>query len=773
MFKSVKKVTLFLFASFFVFKVAFTQQVYNHLNGAWKPLDDYEYLQEISLKIPTENPVTSVAVLGNTCFALMEGKVYKLNNNSLAEDKSAPKDVVQLLSEQGRVWATTPDGLFEHRKGEWEKTDSRVYVDMCTHFGQIHAAARDEIFKLENGRFVTTKPADGYHNSDITMLMEDGSQVHAYPVKLGPVSRIESYSGTLYVLRPGKLVLFDGKVVNDDFIDWGTLPSLNTNDMLSMGNRIYIGTDRGLAELRGAALTAIKGADGLPVERTTCLTKGFDDDLWIGSERGAIRLTKSGKFHYFSEGMWLPNQKVNAIAALDNKVYVATDGGIGVIQYEPFTLYKKAEWLQKHLEEWGYMRMGFVQFLYKKDGEWIREITDNDGGHTAPYLVAMCYKYAVTGDPEARAKAVDSFKSMVWLNKITEKDGFIARSIWSVSGDDDERSTTGSGGLPAKWYPTPDGKWFWKGDTSSDEATSHFYAVSIFYDLVAEGKEKEAAREHLKKMASYIIDCGWTMHDLDGKPTRWARWNPEYLLRPYGYADRGVNGLEILSFMQAAIEATGDQKFKDGYQQLIDWGYPENTIRQKNTFPPETIAPWDDDLALMSYFTLLRYEKDPVLRSIYLRSLERTWAVKRIERLPYFNFAYGILTGNEGEFEAASDFLREWVIDCRENSFFNSHRDDLFIEPGYTSYDGTIKMLSSREAYTNADGRRPDVLDGDRRGNRAIAPVAFLRDYWMGRYYGILKAPENTRIDLGSVPDVMEGDTGAEPYTGTPRPEIF
>ncbi len=71
MFKSTKSL-LFLFASFFVFKIAFSQQVYNHLNGAWKPLDDYEYLQEISLKIPTENPVTSVAVLGNTCFALME-----------------------------------------------------------------------------------------------------------------------------------------------------------------------------------------------------------------------------------------------------------------------------------------------------------------------------------------------------------------------------------------------------------------------------------------------------------------------------------------------------------------------------------------------------------------------------------------------------------------------------------------------------------------------------------------------------------------------------
>ncbi len=69
--------------------------------------------------------------------------------------------------------------------------------------------------------------------------------------------------------------------------------------MLSMGNRIYIGTDRGLAELRGAALTAIKGADGLPVERTTLPHQRFDDDLWIGSRRGAIRLDKKREVSLF------------------------------------------------------------------------------------------------------------------------------------------------------------------------------------------------------------------------------------------------------------------------------------------------------------------------------------------------------------------------------------------------------------------------------------------------------------------------------------------
>jgi hypothetical protein len=56
--------------------------------------------------------------------------------------------------------------------------------------------------------------------------------------------------------------------------------------------------------------------------------------------------------------------------------------------------------------------------------------------------------------------------------------------------------------------------------------------------------------------------------------------NADYLLRHCGIMDRGLNGLEALSYMEAAIAATGEYKFKDCCQQLIKWGHPSNTIRQ-------------------------------------------------------------------------------------------------------------------------------------------------------------------------------------------------
>lgn len=737
----------------------------------WKAQSDNVYLQEISEVIHTEKPVTSVCAFNHRIYCLMNGNLYELENNQLKSVFNSPGNISRLLTENNLLWALTESGIYLKTENNWELKDKGKFVDLCYHAKAVYGATKDDIFRFQDGKFVSARPKDGYYNSDITMLMEDGSQVHATPVELGPIQRIESYSGTLYVLRPGEIIVFDGKTVNSDCIDWGRLPSRTTTDMLADGSQNYISTGKGLAILRGATLYTVKGTDGLPVENTTCLEKGFDGDIWIGSKRGAIRMLKNG-WHYFGADRWLPDNNVNDIAVDNQSVYVATDKGIGIIRYEPYTLLKKAAFYERHIEEFGHKRLGFIHTLYQKDGEWIREISDNDGGHTAVYLAAMCYKYAATRDITARNEAVESFKALMWLNKITRNKGFIARSIWSAVADRDSRSTQGSGGLPAKWYPTPDGKWFWKGDTSSDEVTSHFYAVSLFYDLVAEGREKEMARAHLKAMAEYIIDCGWTMFDMDGKPTRWARWNPEYLLRPYGYGDRGVNGLEILSFMETAIALTGDEKFVKGYKQLIDWGYPNNTIRQKNVFPPESVAPWDDNLAFESYNPLLRYSKDPVLRSIYLRSITRTWEIKRMEQLPWFNFSYGALTGNDCEADKAVQNLRDWPLDCTLYNFTNSHRDDLFPEKGYISYEGGLKYLSPRETGPFSTNRSILELDGGLSGKIIQEPSGFLRDYWMGRYYGLIKAPQVTDNELITV-SKSTGTKGAPAYNGPSRPELF
>ncbi|XOV94102.1 MAG: hypothetical protein ACFHWX_05230 [Bacteroidota bacterium] len=447
----------------------------------WKSVADDVYLQEVSKKIPSTNPVTSISTLGDQAYLVMNSQVFNLKGEQFVLEKNAPKDVNRLISLGDDLWALSKTGLFRRKGKSWAKVSDLEIVDMCMHLGVPHAASKEDVYKLDGDKLISLKPAGGYLDSDITNLMEDGTQVHPDPVRLGPISKIDSYSETFYALRNGELIQFDGTIVSTDFIDWGKLPSRKTNDILSFGSKLYISTDRGLGELRGATLEIIKGEEGLPVENTTSLVRDFDNDLWIGTTRGAVR--KIGdEWQYFGADHWLPNNKVNEIAVSGKTVFIATDGGVGVISYEPYTLAKKASYYERHLNEWGHKRLGFIHTVRQHDGEWIREISDNDGAHTATYLAAMTYKYKVTGDETARTEAVEALKALVWLERITPIDGFFARAIYAKDGDKGGLSKQGSGGLPAKWYETEDGKFYWKGDTSSDEVIAHFYAVSLFHD---------------------------------------------------------------------------------------------------------------------------------------------------------------------------------------------------------------------------------------------------------------------------------------------------
>ena len=260
---------------------------------------------------------------------------------------------------------------------------------------------------------------------------------------------------------------------------------------------------------------------------------------------------------------------------------------------------------------------------------------------------------------------------------------------------------------------------------------------------------------------------------MDGKPTRWGQWSPEYLLTPYGHEAAGLNGMEAQMYVTTAHALSGDPKFADGLQQLLDWGYHKYTWRQKHTFPPDAVVPWDDELAFRSFLPLLTYAKDPALRSIYQRSLSRHWEVMRMQKIGFFNFIYGHLSGNDCEVEEAVQHLREWPLDPTTYTYQNSHRADLQPEPGYVPYMGGSKAISPRNAVSGWGGVSAIHLDGGNGGNGITPPIAFLEDYWMGRYYGMIQAPTTKEKSLTTInPNQVDFGTRAKPYNGPPRPDI-
>jgi hypothetical protein len=230
--------------------------------------------------------------------------------------------------------------------------------------------------------------------------------------------------------------------------------------------------------------------------------------------------------------------------------------------------------------------------------------------------------------------------------------------------------------------------------------------------------------------------------------------------------------MQAQAYMLTALAVSGDETYSKAFEQTQKWGYHTYTVRQKITFPPEDIAPWDDNLAQRCYYTMFRYSEDPDLLSIYLRSLERTWELKRMEHIPWFNFSYGAITGNDCEVDQAIKHLRAWTLDCTLYSYRNSHRADLYPERGYVPYGGGTKAMSPRETSVQRGSRNALPYDGGAGGRAILEPTGFLRDYWMGRYHGFIKAPKATDPQLITVGKLPPGEYGAKPYDGPDRPEI-
>ncbi len=722
---------------------------------------DAVYLQETGRQWPVAGPgIESVTVHGGSVLALSLNTLFAVDGTNLVRVTSNSPARSRLVSLNGTLFATGPEGLHRLGEGKWQRLHAGPVQDVVRFRGETVFAAGDRLLRLR------------------------GAAVSALVTNAAPYRprRLVVQHETLWLLGEGRLAAMDrGRFGGLDVYgfpadqgwEFGRLPSPETRDVVALDGALWIGTRRGMAQLRGMTLHPVAGEQGLPFEDVTCLAAGSDGDLWMGTADGVVRRTRAGEFHAFAGHRWLPNDRVHGIAVEGRSAWVATAGGLAEIRLEPFTLARKAAWYEHHLEKWGQKRLGFTHKLEWDDalGEFVREVSDNDGGYTGDYLAAQCYRWAVTKDPAARAEATNTFHALRWLVRMTGIPGFPARSAWA-KGERGHKAGHGSGGYAAEWHDTADGNFEWKGDTSSDEVASHFYAVALFMDLVAQGAELDQARRHLASMADHLIDHGWRLIDIDGQPTRWGRWDPDYLATDEGRFDRGLLAVELLSFMKTAADITGEDRFSKAYERLVQLGYPGWTLRQRSTHPPEDIAHFEDQLAYWSWWNLLRREMNPDLRALYRRGHERSHEITRIERNPFFLFLYGALTGNDCEPAAAVAHLREWPLDLRVWSFRNSHRADLRPPPGLLPHKGGVRAFSPREHQPMRWDAWTMQEDGGTGGRDVAEPGGWLLAYWMGRFHGYITAPvtSDPRLATASPDDVPAG--GARPYEGPPRPPV-
>ena len=319
---------------------------------------------------------------------------------------------------------------------------------------------------------------------------------------------------------------------------------------------------------------------------------------WVVSPEGLGRKEPDAaardRTQFFAGRRYLPEGEIMAVAD-DHAggIWVRTRDGVSHIEMHPMTLEQKAQFFERRVHE-RHDRYGLVasSTLTEPGNLKSNRLTpsDNDGLWTAMYAAAECFRYAVTRSPEALANARKSVEAVLFLERVTGRAGFPARSYIR---EGDWRPTDGV------WHWTADGHYEWKADTSSDEIVGHFFIFSIAHDLLPDGDLKRRIDATARRIMDHILEHGYHLADIDGKPTTWGKWSRMYF-DGAGRSDSALNAVELLSFLKTTHHITGDPKYDREYRKAaLDLGYAEQGTRYLELRTEINYS--DEELAMLSF----------------------------------------------------------------------------------------------------------------------------------------------------------------------------
>jgi hypothetical protein len=462
------------------------------------------------------------------------------------------------------------------------------------------------------------------------------------------------------------------------------------------------------------------------------------DKIWFGTPKGAFALHADGQVDYYASKRWLVDDNVVDICQGPNgSVLILSEQGLSTIHFKMMTLQEKAAHFDR-LTRQRHIRYGLNSaFVMDKPGDLSTGTLvdeDNDGLWTGTYLAGELFRYAVTKSQEALQNCYESFEAMERLEQINPLDGFPARSF--------ERTGYQVADKP-RWHTSNDGSWAWKGTTSSDEIAGHFFAYTIFAEIIPDQKWRQRAISLMDRIMSHIVRNDLYLIDYDGKPTLWGKWNPDYVNQfPRQVGDRRLNSIEIISFLQAAYHFTGKQIYKDKALQLLQkHGYLENIMTSvtKLAHVPgiDLTTEWnhsDDELAFLSYWNLYKYAFSQELREKYRQAIKDHWQIERPEKNPLWNFIYAATGAADFDLDENIRTLQEFPLDTIGWTIKNSHRKDLdFLDLNFRQQT-TQEVLPGDERPMSKYNNNAFQLDGGDDGRQEYSGDIFLLPYWMGRY---------------------------------------
>ncbi|MBR5409738.1 MAG: hypothetical protein IK104_03635 [Clostridia bacterium] len=661
--------------------------------------------------------VTCMCRHGDALFVGAERGLYRFCHGERLKFAGFHNGVSALASDGGRLFVATGSEVRVFGV-ETEPFRFEAPVRKLAAGGEAVYALTDEaLFRLENGAFVPVQGLD-FPPRDLTVTP----------------------AGVAWVLCERSLHKLFAKRerFGTRFSSLTRLPDVGLRCVRADGlGMLWIGTDDGLWLYDG--LGEWIGPDAIPqFPRCQINDISFGETAVYASTPFGLYAVNGEETAFYGRGRYLTCDQVRCAAEdADAALYIGTPEGMSVLSFEPMPLAAKEAYFRSLLpfftrEDYVTRRIG------TEDGDLATgtvQITDNDGLYTADRVTFESIRYHLTGAPDAKESAAAAMRAMWKLETVSGIPGFPARA-YRRPGED----RFGNG--DPEWHLTSDekGPLEWKGETSSDELTGHFWASAWYYDLAADDAEKETVRTRIAEIADHILTHGFTLCDADGTPTSWAHFGPGDLNDDESWCfEKGVNALEILGFLLVAHHVTGDEKYLAVRKDLISrHHYALNMLCYKKDDAHSNHI--DERLTAYAGTCLLRYETDPALLRFYRLALRRHYEYVRDEGYSYLVFLWAAANACDTDTDLAKRALAEYPIDLRYYKTDLSVRPDAPPEPraaafGEEPHAAKPFRVPERITTQTHEGANEYFCGRD---NAFLSPCTWLAAYWLGRYFGFI-----------------------------------
>ena len=303
---------------------------------------------------------------------------------------------------------------------------------------------------------------------------------------------------------------------------------------------------------------------------------------------------------------------------------------------------------------------------------------------TANYLAGASYRYAFlkkSGAPaeeieKARARADELFEAVYRCQLVTGRRGLQSRGYVIGHGESYEER---QGAQTSDVWRQGAGEYKdlrWRGSPSHHNYSDSSHGLMQYYDLAAEGAQKERARDAIADLVAYWVDNDLNIYHLDrGRKTPILGWHD----------GKTANTRIMMAVAQAKYghHVTGEGKFKAMYDDLIERFH----IRGMTEF--KTGKDFDDAEHVFCHLEdLFRIEKDPELLAAYHVVADALWANHRNDAHSLFTYIYMSVTPDAAQRDKALRealySLQSWPTDMTFKPRMNSLRPDL--KPPYPVY---------------------------------------------------------------------------------------